>query len=1362
MLKQASLAQRLQRQRARVVGVVVFVIAAVLAGMLVVHSERRQLALQRAEVAAQALDKAHDIRSVIEHTLASTYALAALVRQGKGEIADFDLVARGMLPLFPGVSALQLAPDGVIAQVVPLEGNERAIGHDLFADPGRNAEAFLARDSGKLTLAGPFELVQGGAAAVGRLPVYLEGSYGESRFWGFVAVLMRFPGVLEAAYLDRLGKQGFRYELWRISPETGARQVIAASAGQPLEVPVEHDFSVPNGTWTLSVEPVAGWGNPAPLSLNTVLALLFSLMLGWLAMQMVQLRAHRSDLQAKVAARTAEVLAREADLNRAQTVAHVGSWMLDIVTGEGWWSAEAYRMFGLDEKLPIDYPRFLSCVHPDDRQRVDEAFRAALAGAPYDIEHRILVNGAVRWVRERAELEFDGTGRALRGVGTVQDVTAAHEAAVQLRKLSTAVEYSPASIVITDRDGTIQYANPQFEQTTGYSLSEAIGQNPRILKSGTRSPQEYAELWATITAGGVWRGEFENVRKDGSHYWELASIAPIRAADGAITGFVAVKEDITLQKRSERELREREAKLAALMGSLPDMMFVIDAERHIVEFHAPAPEMLLMPPEHFLNRPYAESLPPLVVAKVDQAIAGMAADGAPRQLEYALDLEDGEHHFNASISLLMGGDAALAGFIVLVRDITERVRMEHALGESETRYRALFADSRVAMLVIDPVDGSIVDANAKACEYYGYGLATITGMKIWQINTLTHEQVAAEMARARARKIDLFQFRHRLASGEVRDVEVASGPIEIRGRKLLYSIVQDVTERKRYEERMREAMVVFRASSQGIMTTDGEGVITSVNPAFCTITGYAVDEVIGHKSSIFRSGRHDAAFFEDMWTRLVATGAWEGEIWNRRKNGETYPQWLTITAVRDAEGRVTEYVSLFSDITERKQQEAAIWHQANFDPLTGLANRSLLQDRLERALAHARRHRSKVGLMFLDLDGFKWINDSLGHDVGDELLIDVALRLNACVREQDTVARLGGDEFTVVVHDLHDIEDLRTISDKLVAVLRDPFMLASTRHHLSGSVGITVFPDDGDNVQTLLRNADIAMYKAKQSGKNRAQFYAHHMQADALARMQLEADLRVAIEQQAFVLHYQPIVDTGSGRLVGAEALIRWRHPQRGMVPPIEFIPLAEDSGLIVQIGEWALREAVRQGQQWRDAGHPALRLAVNVSGVQFREPGLPELLRALLPESGGGREHLMLEITESVLMDSSEEAEGRMREIKAQGLGYSLDDFGTGFSSLSYLKRFPVDTVKIDRSFVRDCPDDHSDASLVEAIINMAHSLDLRVTAEGVETAAQRDFLRGLGCDYLQGYLIGRPAPADEFEALMVSLHARAGGVAV
>jgi diguanylate cyclase (GGDEF)-like protein/PAS domain S-box-containing protein len=569
-------------------------------------------------------------------------------------------------------------------------------------------------------------------------------------------------------------------------------------------------------------------------------------------------------------------------------------------------------------------------------------------------------------------------------------------------------------------------------------------------------------------------------------------------------------------------------------------------------------------------------------------------------------------------------------------------------------------------------------------------------------------------------------------------------------RTLTQRSLQYLTERKLMDKLMSKAMVVFNASSQGIMTTDANRIITSVNPAFTAITGYTPDEVIGRKPSILSSGRHDADFYQGMWDSLDRTGQWESEIWNRRKNGEIYPQWQTISAVRDEHGDVIAYISLFNDITQRKLQEAAIWRQANFDALTGLANRSLLQDRLDQALTHARRTRSRVGVLFLDLDGFKWINDTLGHDTGDELLVEVARRLTFCVREQDTVARLGGDEFTIIVHDLVAPEDLNAIADKVVGVLRDPFSLAGIQHRMSGSVGITVYPDDGEDVQTLFRNADIAMYKAKQAGKNRFQFYARDMQTDALVRLQLEADLRTALENHAFTLHYQPIVDADSGELVGAEALIRWVHPVRGPVSPLEFIPVAEDSGLIIGIGEWALREAARQSRQWRDLGHATLRLAVNMSGVQFREAGLADLVGGVLAEFGIDRDCLLVEITESVLMGGSESMETRMRDIKALGIGYALDDFGTGFSSLSYLKRFPVDIVKIDRSFVDGCPDDRNDAHLVEAIINMAHSLDLQVTAEGVETDEQVSFLRDLGCDFLQGYVISKPLPAAEFEELI------------
>jgi diguanylate cyclase (GGDEF)-like protein/PAS domain S-box-containing protein len=550
-------------------------------------------------------------------------------------------------------------------------------------------------------------------------------------------------------------------------------------------------------------------------------------------------------------------------------------------------------------------------------------------------------------------------------------------------------------------------------------------------------------------------------------------------------------------------------------------------------------------------------------------------------------------------------------------------------------------------------------------------------------------------------------------------------------------------------------MAVFRASSQAIMTTDAKATIVSVNPAFTRITGYLPEEVIGQRPGVLKSGRHDAPFYQAMWDALLGSGSWEGEIWNRRKNGEIYPQWLTISAVRDSVGQVTEYVALFSDITRRKRQEELVWRQANFDALTGLANRSLLHDRLERALVQAKRSGRKVGLLFIDLDGFKWINDTLGHDAGDDLLIEVARRLESCVREQDTVARLGGDEFTVVVHDLTAADDLQQIGDKVVAILQRPVVLAGGPQHVSGSVGITVFPDDGEDVQTLLKNADIAMYKAKQAGKNRFQFYARQMQVEVLARTALEAELRVAIEAKAFVLHYQPVIDADSGELVGAEALIRWQHPERDLLYPEDFLAVAEDSKLIITIGAWVLREAAQQMRTWRHAGHP-LRLAVNVSGLQFLDEGLPSLLESLVAEYGIEPGHLVLEITESALMDGGADLEARMRRIQESGIEYSLDDFGTGYSSLSYLKRFPVNSVKIDRSFVHDCPDDRNDSHLVEAIVKMAHSLELRVVAEGVEKESQITFLRNLGCDYLQGYLISRAVPAAEFEKFFgMALHA-------
>ena len=845
--------------------------------------------------------------------------------------------------------------------------------------------------------------------------------------------------------------------------------------------------------------------------------------------------------------------------------------------------------------------------------------------------------------------------------------------------------------------------------------------------------------------------EHRIVLPDGSIKHVAEQCEHIRDAKGRPLRSMGTVQDITARKDAERALAQSEEAQRTLIEALPDVIMRFDvAHRHL--FSSTNIEALTgIPASNFVGRTHRElGFPESLCLVWDAAIGRVFSTGQAEEVEFNIATLKGERTFNWRLMPDLGTAGQVVTVLGIARDITESQRAELALRESESHYRSLFEGSSIVMLLIDPQHGRIRDANAAAARYYGYAPETLRSMAIGEINTLSRDDIRREMDRANNEGRTNFEFRHRLSSGEVRDVLVSSGPIRVGGEDLLLSTVLDVTDRHVAEQKMRQALAVFNASNQGIITTDPSGRITNVNPAFTRITGYEPDEVLGRTPSILRSGRHDKAFYEAMWAELSKHGTWEGEIWNRRKGGQIYPEWLTISSVRDAAGQVVEHVALFSDITERKQHEEDIWRKANFDALTGLANRNLFADRLERSIAQARRNEKRVGVAFLDLDGFKWINDTLGHDVGDELLVEIAQRLRIAVRDQDTVARLGGDEFTVVIHDLDGPEDMLSVAAKLVEILREPMTIGGSMHQISGSVGITLYPDDGEDVQTLLKNADIAMYKAKQAGKNRYQFYARHMQVDAQARVRMEADLRVAIETGAFMLHYQPIVDADSGELVGAEALLRWQHPERGVVSPLDFIPVAEDCGLIIPIGEWVLHEAARQWHSWRRRGHSALRMSVNVSSVQFRDAGLRDTVAGLLREFEITPGCLVLEITESVLMDGSAEAEARMRDIKALGVAYSLDDFGTGFSSLSYLKRFPVDVVKIDRSFVNDCPEDRNDAHLVEAIVNMAHSLGLRVTAEGVETEAQLEFLRDLGCDTVQGYLIGRPLPPESFETLI------------
>jgi diguanylate cyclase (GGDEF)-like protein/PAS domain S-box-containing protein len=672
--------------------------------------------------------------------------------------------------------------------------------------------------------------------------------------------------------------------------------------------------------------------------------------------------------QAELALQESETL-----LNYAQAIAHVGSWNLNLEKGRLLWSDETYRIFGIPRGTPLTYELFLGCIHPEDREHVDRAWQAALKGAPYDIEHRIIVNGAVRWVRERAELRFDPQGQLQSGVGTVQDITESKEAAAQLHLLASVFRHSSEALLITDKDNAIIEVNPAFTRLTGYSADEVRGRNPRLLASGHTTPEQYRQIWQSI-----------------------------------------------------------------------------------------------------------------------------------------------------------------------------------------------------------------------------------------------NEQ-----------------------------------------------------------------------------------------------------------------------------------GAWLGEIWDRRKDGSIYPKLLNISVVRDAAGAITHHIAAFSDISAQKAAEEKIRHLAHHDTLTGLPNRFMLEGRLEQALATARRTGERLAVMFIDLDRFKVINDTLGHQTGDGLLIEVARRLRDSVRESDVVARLGGDEFVVVLTGGGAELAAAHVAAKILASVAEPCRIAGHELTTTPSIGIAVFPGDGDSVEALMKNADVAMYHAKAQGRANYQFFAAEMTRAATERLQLENNLRTALREGQFLLHFQPQLDMSDGRVTGFEALVRWQHPGEGMISPLKFIPIAEETGLIGPLGEWILDEACRCLSAWRAQDIANVRMAINISAQQLRQKDFVARVAGILAAHGLTGEDIELEITESLAMQDPAATIDILKALRGMGVLLAVDDFGTGYSSLSYLKLLPIHRLKLDRSFVRDIESDPNDAAICAATIALAHNLGLEVVAEGIETRPQHDYLRRLGCDFGQGYLFSRPLPA-------------------
>jgi diguanylate cyclase (GGDEF)-like protein/PAS domain S-box-containing protein len=703
---------------------------------------------------------------------------------------------------------------------------------------------------------------------------------------------------------------------------------------------------------------------------------------------------------------------------------------------------------------------------------------------------------------------------------------------------------------------------------------------------------------------------------------------------------------------------------------------------------------------------------------------------------------DGQKRWVYSSHFPVNRDGVPQQLLCMEVDITDRKIDEAALIEAGGNFRHLFERSTDAILLIE--GQRIADVNPAALALFHCEREAMLGKSLLDFSPQYQPSGASSLLENAARAAQTFregnlryEWSYQTCEGVAFWAEVLLTSISINDARLSYAVIRDISARKATERTVYMAAQVFENCRDAILITDQQHRVVAANPAFTDITGYPVLDIIGAEVPHLHSAIHDAAFYQQIWDYVGEHGHWAGEIWSKRRGGETYPAWVALTAIRDASGKIVNYMSILTDITNRKQVEEHNRHLAEHDVLTDLPNRVLFLDRLHQALATARRQHTMVALMFVDLDRFKAVNDTYGHQAGDAVLREVASRLTHCVRGVDTVSRQGGDEFVILLAGIGGIDQAAHVAGSVMQAVSQPLQVASAEVVLSVSIGISMYPGDGADVDTLLGHADVAMYHAKQSGRNAFRFFSPEMNAHVIERIEMENKLRMALDNDEFVLEYLPAIDIATGRTTGVEALIRWHHPERGLLQPDQFLQIAEECGLIVPIGEWVLNQACRQARVWRDAGYPVV-VAVNLSSVQFIHSNLIQSIDDALHSSGLAPRFLDLEITERVIMNGDPATLATIDALRERGVQLTIDDFGTGYSSLSSLRKVPLSRLKIDRSFVGDISADPDGVAIIPAIIAVARSLRLRVVAEGVETAEQLRYLRLQGCDEYQGYYAG------------------------
>ena len=1002
------------------------------------------------------------------------------------------------------------------------------------------------------------------------------------------------------------------------------------------------------------------------------------------------------------------------------------------------------------------------------------------------IRHLVVVdeNGRVAGVVTETDFRRHGSIEEFIGLNTVAAImntdvltiapqvsVASAAALMHGRRSSCAVvtEYSKPIGIVTERDMVTLYRRQVGEVSVGQVMSQPVSlvEPDQLVVDVVRRMQDerIRHLVVVDTQGRTLAvvSEHDVVKQTEGQYVELLNTIIQRQVidlelKQAKLDELALRAEINEYgvrvRQLETESGNEKALLRTLIDNIPDLIFFKDVNSVYLgcntafESYFGAVEREIVGKTDF---DFVDADTATFFRGKDQQVLRA---GEARLNEEWVQYPDGRRECLETLKTpYVNDEGKLLGMIGISRNITDRKKSDEALRTNEEKLRALFEMSPVG-IARNSMDGAFIEANRALLDMVGYSLDEFLRLSYWDLTPAEYSEQENEQLRmlTSTGRYGPYEkhFRHRL--GHLVPVRLNGALIHgSDGDCYIWSLVEDISERKQAEEEMQLAAMVYRNSSEAMMVTDANGVVITINPAFTELTGYGADEIVGKTPRLLSSGHHDREFYRAMWQKLDSVGYWQGEVWNRRKDGETFAEWLTINTIYREDGRPHRRVALFSDITEKKLNEELIWTQANFDPLTGLANRRMFNDRLAQDIRKAHRSGLPLALLFIDLDHFKEINDILGHDMGDRLLKDVAKRLLGCVRETDTVARLGGDEFTIILNSLDHLESAKQIAEHILDKLTQPFHVEDEILYVSASIGITFYPNDATDIEELRKNADQAMYAAKQQGRNRFSYFMPSMRDIAQHRMRLANDLRVALEQGQFRLYYQPIVDLTDGSVHKAEALLRWMHPVRGLVGPAEFITIAEETGRILDIGDWVFRQAARQVKRCRERYDENFQISVNKSPVQFQNDEmfytgwLAYLSQLSLPGNS-----VVIEITESSLLDGKPIVNDKLLMFRDAGIQVAIDDFGTGYSSLAYLKLYDIDYLKIDQSFVRNLSAGSSDLVVCEAIIAMAHKLGMKVIAEGVETEQQRQLLIAADCDFAQGYLFAEPLPADSFEALL------------